>query len=170
VSETVTQYDQHFWRMIVFDDSTPATQEKYFSLLEHTGTHNELFYVGPREKDAFRSYLNRRLRDARLEGIVKNLFRPLLRQRGQHAAVRRAPRGVLGAQRRRGLSAGALAGRRVGHRNGSIERDALNVRGAGLALLLIHDVCTALGGALEVRSRTGACDHGTTVRMTFAVL
>jgi hypothetical protein len=33
VSETITQYDQHFWRnghavrMIVFDDSTPATQE-----------------------------------------------------------------------------------------------------------------------------------------------
>ena len=82
VSETITQYDQHFWRnghavrMIVFDDSTPVTQEKYYSLLEQTCTHNELFYVGPREKEAFLSYLNRRLRDARLEGIVKNLFRP----------------------------------------------------------------------------------------------
>jgi hypothetical protein len=82
VSETITQYDQHFWRnghavrMMVFDDSTPATQEKYYSLLEQTCTHNELFYVGPREKEAFLSYLNRRLRDARLEGIVKNLFRP----------------------------------------------------------------------------------------------
>jgi len=62
--------------MIVFDDSTPATQEKYYSLLEQTCTHNDLFYVGPREKEAFLSYLNRRLRDARLDGIVKNLFRP----------------------------------------------------------------------------------------------
>ena len=56
VSETITQYDQHFWRnghalrIIVFDDSTPATQENYYSLLEQTCTHNELFYVGPREK------------------------------------------------------------------------------------------------------------------------
>jgi signal transduction histidine kinase len=50
------------------------------------------------------------------------------------------------------------------------QRDALNVRGAGLALLLIHDVCAALGGTLEMRSSTGPHDHGTTVRMTFAVL
>ena len=82
VSETVEQYDQHFWRnghavrMIVFDDSSPANQEKYFPLLEQTRTHNELYYVGPAEKEAFLAYLNRRLRDTRLEGLVKNLFRP----------------------------------------------------------------------------------------------
>jgi hypothetical protein len=35
VGETVEQYDEHFWRnghsptMIVFDDSSPAAQEKY---------------------------------------------------------------------------------------------------------------------------------------------
>jgi hypothetical protein len=82
VSETVEQYDQHFWRnghavrMIVFDDSSPANQEKYYPLLEQTSTHNELYYVGPHEKEAFLAYLNHRLRDARLEGLVKNLFRP----------------------------------------------------------------------------------------------
>jgi len=36
VGETVEQYDEHFWRnghavrMIVFDDSSPANQEKYY--------------------------------------------------------------------------------------------------------------------------------------------
>ena len=62
--------------MIVFDDSSPANQEKYYPLREHTSTHNHLYYVGPREKDQFLSYLNGRLRDKRLEGLVKNLFRP----------------------------------------------------------------------------------------------
>jgi hypothetical protein len=82
VGDTITQYDEHFWRnghavrIVVFDDSTPANRDKYFPLLEQTRTHNELFYVGPQEKDAFISYLNKRLRDARLEGIVRNLFRP----------------------------------------------------------------------------------------------
>ena len=44
VGETVEQYDEHFWRnghsvrMIVFDDSSPANQEKYFQLLEQTKT------------------------------------------------------------------------------------------------------------------------------------
>jgi hypothetical protein len=53
VGETVEQYDQHFWKnghtlnLIVFDDSSPANQQKYFELLEHTCTHNDLFYVGP---------------------------------------------------------------------------------------------------------------------------
>ena len=51
VGETVEHYDEHFWRngqavpMIVFDDSSPANQEKYYSLLEQTKTHNELFVV-----------------------------------------------------------------------------------------------------------------------------
>jgi hypothetical protein len=82
VGETVERYDEHFWRnghalqMIVFDDSSPANQEKYYPLLEQTCTHNSLFYVGPREKEQFLAYLNGRLRDKRLEGLVKNLFRP----------------------------------------------------------------------------------------------
>ena len=82
VGETVEHYDEHFWRnghsvrMIVFDDSSPANQEKYYPLLEQTKTHNDLFYVGPREKEQFLAYLNGRLRDKRLEGLVKNLFRP----------------------------------------------------------------------------------------------
>jgi hypothetical protein len=82
VGETVEHYDEHFWRnghsvrMIVFDDSSPANQEKYYPLLEQTRTHNELFYVGPHEKDQFLGYLNDRLRDKRLNSLVKNLFRP----------------------------------------------------------------------------------------------
>jgi hypothetical protein len=82
VGETVEQYDQHFWknghsvRIIVFDDSSPANQDKYFPLLEQTRTHSELCYVGPAEKEQFLAYLNTRLRDPRLEGLVRNLFRP----------------------------------------------------------------------------------------------
>lgn len=82
VGETIVQYDEHFWRnghsptMVVFDDSSPVAQEKYFPLLEQTSTHNDLYYVGPREKEQFISYLSRRLRDKRLDGLVKNLFRP----------------------------------------------------------------------------------------------
>jgi hypothetical protein len=82
VGETVEHYDEHFWRnghavrMIVFDDSGPVNQEKYYPLLEQTKTHNDLYYVGPREKEQFLAFLNGRLRDKRLEGLVKNLFRP----------------------------------------------------------------------------------------------
>ncbi len=82
VGETIEQYDDHFWRnghsvpMVVFDDSSPANQEKYYSLLERTTTRNELYYVGPREKEQFIAYLNERLPDKRLQGLVKNLFRP----------------------------------------------------------------------------------------------
>jgi hypothetical protein len=82
VGETVEHYDEHFWRnghsvrMIVFDDSSPANQEKYYPLLEQTKTHNDLYYVGPREKEQFLAYLNQRLRDKKLESLVKNLFRP----------------------------------------------------------------------------------------------
>jgi hypothetical protein len=42
VGETVEQYDDYFWRnghsvrMIVFDDSSPANQQKYFATLEET--------------------------------------------------------------------------------------------------------------------------------------
>src|SRR5262249_58585394 len=58
------------------DDSSPANQEKYYPLLEQTKTHHDLFYIGPREKEQFLAYLNQRLRDKRLEALVKNLFRP----------------------------------------------------------------------------------------------
>jgi signal transduction histidine kinase len=50
------------------------------------------------------------------------------------------------------------------------KRDGLNVRGAGLALLLMSDICVAHGGRVDVRSSTAASDHGTTVRMMFPVL
>ena len=82
VGETVEQYDEHFWRnghsvrIIVFDDSTTPNQEKYYPLLEQTHTHQDVYYVGPREKEQFLGYLNGRLRDQRLGALVKNLFRP----------------------------------------------------------------------------------------------
>jgi hypothetical protein len=82
VGEAVERYDQHFWknghsvRIMVFDDSSPANQEKYFSSLEQTQTHNDVYYVGPGEKEQFLAYLNTRLRDSRLDGLVRNLFRP----------------------------------------------------------------------------------------------
>jgi hypothetical protein len=82
VGETVERYDEHFWRnghalrMIVFDDSSPANQAKYYPLLEQTHTHNSLNYVGPQEKEEFLGYLNKRLHDKCLEGLIKNLFRP----------------------------------------------------------------------------------------------
>ncbi|QJX00609.1 hypothetical protein [Frigoriglobus tundricola] len=82
VGETVEAYDEHFWRnghaprIIVFDDSSPVAQEKYYPHLERTKTHNPVYYVGPKEKEQFTSYLSGRLRDKRLDGLVKNLFRP----------------------------------------------------------------------------------------------
>ena len=48
------------------------------------------------------------------------------------------------------------------------KRDGLNVRGAGLALLLISDICAAHGGSVDVRSHTDVSKHGTTVRLSFA--
>jgi len=82
VGETVQAYDEHFRRnghtvrMLVFDDSSPANHEKYYSTLEQTTTHNELYYVGPAEKERLLSYLNQRLPDKRLQGLLRSLFRP----------------------------------------------------------------------------------------------
>jgi hypothetical protein len=82
VGATVEEYDQHFRRnghavrIIVFDDSTPSAREKYYPLLEQTRTHNKVYYVGPAEKERLVAHLNLRVRDRRLEGAVRNLFRP----------------------------------------------------------------------------------------------
>ena len=82
VAEAIEAYDANFWRnghslkLMVFDDSSVANHEKYYPLLENTRTVNELFYVGPREKEEFFGLLNRKLRDKKLESLVKNLFRP----------------------------------------------------------------------------------------------
>jgi hypothetical protein len=48
VTETIEIYDEHFWsnghlvKMIVFDDSSLANHEKYFSRLGRTKTASEL--------------------------------------------------------------------------------------------------------------------------------
>jgi signal transduction histidine kinase len=47
------------------------------------------------------------------------------------------------------------------------KRDGLNVQGAGLALLLIREICVAHGGTIDLRSHVGRSEHGTTVRLTF---
>lgn len=82
VGDTIHQYDEHFWRnghsvqMIVFDDSTQANVDKYLSSFEQTRSRSDLYYVGPREKEQFIAYVNSRLRNKRLEPLVKNIFRP----------------------------------------------------------------------------------------------
>lgn len=82
VAEAIEAYDANFWRnghavkLMVFDDSSVANHEKYFPLLEATRTANELYYVGPREKEEFIRFLNRKLHDKKLDSLVKNLFRP----------------------------------------------------------------------------------------------
>lgn len=82
VGSTIEIYDEHFWRnghsarLMVFDDSTPVNQQKYYPKLEQTRTHQPIYYVGPAEKEEFLAYLNQRLRDRRLETLVRNLFRP----------------------------------------------------------------------------------------------
>jgi hypothetical protein len=82
VGATVHEYDDHFRKnghcvqMIVFDDSTQANVEKYLPQLEQIRTRSDLYYVGPREKEQFIEYINSRLRNGRLEPLVKNIFRP----------------------------------------------------------------------------------------------
>lgn len=82
VAATIEKYDQHFWtnghavKIMVFDDSSIANHEKYYPLLEQTRTVNDVYYVGPHEKERFHEFLNTRLRDRILESLVKNLFRP----------------------------------------------------------------------------------------------
>ncbi len=82
VPETVEAYDSNFRRnghstkMMVFDDSSLSSHEKYFEALSRSKTSNELVYVGPREKEEFIQFLNRKLRDRKLESLVRNLFRP----------------------------------------------------------------------------------------------
>lgn len=82
VGETVAAYDDHFRRngyavsMIVFDDSSLVNQQKYFPAFESIRTANPLYYVGPQEKESFLAYLSARLRDRKLEPLVRNLFRP----------------------------------------------------------------------------------------------
>ena len=46
-------------------------------------------------------------------------------------------------------------------------RDGLNVRGAGLGLLLIRDIMAAHGGRVDVRSSTEPVEHHTAIRLTF---
>ena len=82
VGATIEAYDQHFHRnghrldLVVIDDSSTVNQQKYFPLLERTQTHNPLYYVGPKEKEHVLSLLFARLRDRKLEPLVRNLFRP----------------------------------------------------------------------------------------------
>ena len=82
VAETIEIYDEHFWsnghsvKMMVFDDSSLANHEKYYSRLEQTKTVNDLYYVGPREKERFIDFLSHKLKDRKLASLVRNLFRP----------------------------------------------------------------------------------------------
>ena len=46
-------------------------------------------------------------------------------------------------------------------------RDGLNVRGSGLALLLIREIVVAHSGAVDLQSSTELVGHGTAIRLTF---
>jgi signal transduction histidine kinase len=50
------------------------------------------------------------------------------------------------------------------------KRDGLNVRGAGLALLVMSDICAAHGGGFAVQSSVDPVNHRTCVSMTIPVL
>src|SRR5215831_11195070 len=82
VPETIERYDENFWRnghevgLFVFDDSSLANHDKYYSQLGKTRTANPLYYVGPREKERFIQFLLHRLREPKLAALVRNLFRP----------------------------------------------------------------------------------------------
>lgn len=82
VGEAVEAYDDNFRRcgqtapIHVFDDSPQASHDKYFAQLERAKTHNDLFYTGPAEKEEFISYICKRLKDRKLDMLVRNLFRP----------------------------------------------------------------------------------------------
>ncbi len=82
VGATVEAYDAHFRKnghaidLVVFDDSSVVNQQKYYPLLEQTTTHNPLYYVGPQEKERFLSLLFGRLKDRKLEPLIRNIFRP----------------------------------------------------------------------------------------------
>ncbi len=82
VGETIEKYDENFWRnghsvkIMVFDDSSIATHQKYYKKLEQTKTHNDVYYVGPSEKYKFTKFLQSRLKDKNLEQAVNSLFRP----------------------------------------------------------------------------------------------
>jgi len=82
VAETIEKYDEHFWsnghsvKMVVFDDSSLANHEKYYPVLEQTKTVNDLYYVGPREKEQFIRFLSHKVHDRKLESLVRDLFRP----------------------------------------------------------------------------------------------
>jgi hypothetical protein len=82
VGATVEAYDEHFRKnghsidLVVFDDSSAVNQQKYFPLLEQTTTQNPLWYVGPQEKEQVLGLLFARLKDRKLEPLIRNLFRP----------------------------------------------------------------------------------------------
>ncbi len=79
-------------KIIVFDDSSPAAQEKYYPLLEQTRTHNDVYYVGPKEKEQFTAYLRHRLRGQASRRTGEEPVPPQLRRQPQlhtHAHARR---------------------------------------------------------------------------------
>lgn len=82
VGQTIEAYDSHFRKnghaidLVVFDDSSIVNQEKYYPLLENTATWNRLYYVGPQQKEQMLALLFERLRDRKLEPLIRTIFRP----------------------------------------------------------------------------------------------
>jgi hypothetical protein len=81
VGATVEQYDQHFWRnghsvrIMVFDDSSTANQEKYYPLLADPDPQSCLLYR-PSRKGEVPLVPQRAIARRAARGLVRNLFRP----------------------------------------------------------------------------------------------
>ncbi|MBL8742484.1 MAG: hypothetical protein JNK04_15350 [Myxococcales bacterium] len=82
VAQTVAEYDEHFYKhgqpieIVVFDDSTSGAQDRYIQELEQQSTHNEVRYVGVREKAELVARVTDRLGDRSLECLVHGALRP----------------------------------------------------------------------------------------------
>jgi hypothetical protein len=88
---------------MVVDDGTASHQEKHFPLLEQTTTHDEVFYVGPREKAQLMRSLLQRPGSRRLESLVTERSEEMGHRARMHDAGRSDACGI--AQRRCGLAA-----------------------------------------------------------------
>ena len=83
----------------VLVDSSPDNQAKYYPHLKRTSTHNDLYYVGPREKEQFLAYLNGRLRDKQAGRSGQEPLSPQLRRQPKlhpHVHPRRPDGHLLG--------------------------------------------------------------------------
>ncbi|MBI5061740.1 MAG: hypothetical protein HZB67_05510 [Candidatus Aenigmarchaeota archaeon] len=82
VPKTVEAYDQNFHDyerkldILVFDDSPLALHKRYYNLLEKMPTFNDVYYIGPREKEKFLDYIIKRTGIVMADSVINKIFRP----------------------------------------------------------------------------------------------